>query len=221
MAIFTKASGVEVPARVSGDRRALTRDYLYDLALKGRIYIAGVGLEGSSLEGMNTLTANTPSIALYSTPDTIVVPLHFEALMSVQGSAAPDWYITYLNADSPPTTNGTTVPALSFFGPNGRASSAILQTDPTITSFANADNTLLRTAQNLLTAYLLTEAVTKAAGTKQDNVNNDGSRLVWSPGIPIPMKDGASFLVHFEAPNATGAEYEWSLIWAEIDSGDV
>lgn len=220
MATFTKASGIAAAGKIGGDRRLLNRDYLWDLALAGRIYVAGVGLEGTALTCRTSLADTTPDIVLKSSATVIVVPLHFEALMSAEGGAAPDWYISYVNADIAITTAGTTVTAFSTMGPNGRSSQAILQTAPTTAAFTSAQNTMLRNAQNTLDNLISVEQVTKAAGTKQDNVNNDWSRILWTAPVPIAMKDGASWMFH-GSTGTTGSDYEWTLYWAEIDPDDI
>ena len=220
MATFTDKNDVARAAKVRGDRSLLSRDYLWDLALQGRIFVAGTALEGTALTGRTSLADTTPDIALVSTPSTIVVPLYFEALVSAEGGAAPDWYITYVQANVGITTAGTTLSAFSLMGPNGPGSGAILQAAPTYGAFTGVQNALLRNAQNSLDNYVSVEQVTKAAGTKQDNYNNDGSRIIWAAPVPIAMKDGAAWLFH-GSTGTTGQDFEWTLYWAEVAAADV
>ena len=143
------------------------------------------------------------------------MPLHFEALVSAEGGAAPDWYISAITANIGIATAGTTVTPQSL-GAVGKTSAATLQTAPTTDAFTNAQNVMLRTAQNALDNYLSVEIVTAAAGTKQDNLQNDGTRILWTPSYPLVLGDGQAWAFH-GVTGTTGTGYEWTLVYAEID----
>src|SRR3990167_7734963 len=126
------ADGTAAALRLGRDGSGIIRSQVEQLGMEGKIFIAGVGLEGTALTGLTALAETTPSIWLGSPPggNVLIRPLWFEALISAEGGAAPDWYLSVITANIGITTAGTTVTPQSL-GLVGGTSSAILQTGAT------------------------------------------------------------------------------------------
>src|SRR3990167_9970825 len=126
------ADGTAAAMRVGRDGSVITRDFVTQLALEGKLFIAGVGLEGTALSGRTWLGETVPDIFLKSPSggNVLIMPLWFQALVTAEGDAAPDFYISVVTADIGITTAGTTVTPQSL-GKVGGSSAAVLQTAPT------------------------------------------------------------------------------------------
>ena len=89
------ADGAGAGMRLGRDASPIVRSHVEQLGLEGKIFIAGVGLEGTALTGRTSLADTTPDIWLQSPSggNVLIRPLHFEALVTAEGDAAPDWYL--------------------------------------------------------------------------------------------------------------------------------
>ena len=212
------ADGSAAAIRLGRDGSAIVRSQVEQLGMEGKIFIAGVGLEGTALTGQTSLAETTPAIWLAAPPggNVLVRPLWFEALVSAEGGGAPDWYLSLVTASIGITTAGTTVTAQSI-GKVGASSAAILQTAPTTAAWTNAQNVRLRSSENALDNYISVEQVTKAAGTKQDDYMNRGTTIFYEFPFPLYLADGQAFAFH-SATGTTGQDFEWLLVYAEIDA---
>src|SRR3990167_9691011 len=133
--------GTPSPIRLGRDGSAIVRSQVEQLGMEGKIFIAGGGLEGTALTGQTSLAETTPAIWLAAPPggNVLVRPLWFEALISAEGGAAPDWYLSVVTASIAITTAGTAVTAQSI-GKVGASSAAILQTKPTTAAWTSAQD---------------------------------------------------------------------------------
>src|SRR3990172_8479728 len=105
------ADGTASGDRLGRDGSTVIRSHIEQLALGGKLFIAGGGPEGAALTGLPALAETTPTIWLQapSGGNVLVRPLWFEALITAEGGAAPDWYLSIVTANIAVTTAGTTV----------------------------------------------------------------------------------------------------------------
>ena len=211
------ATAVPAAARLGTDRSAITRDWMWQLGLEGRLFVAGSALEGTDLTSRTALADTTPDIVLKSPSNgsTIVVPLYFEAHMTGEGGAAPDWYLAYVSTDIAIATAGTEQVAHSLLGAKGATAQADIQVAATMAAFTNADNVILRTNQNFIDNFLSLE--NNATDAALESLNGRMTTIDWQAPVPIPMKDGASFMFHGVTATA-GTVYSWTLYWAELEA---
>jgi hypothetical protein len=211
------SDGAAAPQRLLGEGSGVSNDWLTAAALEGKVFVSGIGLEGTATTGRTSKAETTPDIMLQSPSGggVIVVPLYFKALMTAEGGAAPDWFISYVQADASPTTVGTTVTPLSLQGPNGPDSGATLQTAPTAAAFTSLQNVRLDGGENTLDNLISVEGATTVI--LANDLQNNQTTIEWKAPVPMFMKDGASLMIHF-VTGTTGSQYEWTLYHAELDA---
>src|SRR3990167_7884708 len=211
------ADGVATAIRTGRDGSAIVRSQVEQLGMEGKIFIAGVGLEGTALTGQTSLAETTPAIWLAAPPggNVLVRPLWFEALVSAEGGAAPDWYLSLVTASIGITTAGTTVTAQSI-GKVGASSAAILQTAPTTAAWTNAQNVRLRSSENALDNLISTEHAT-GANTDKDDYMNSLTTIKYEFPFPLYLADGQALAFH-DATGTTAQDFEWILVFAELDA---
>lgn len=210
------ADGTAAAMRLGRDGSAIVRSHVEQLALEGKIFIAGVGLEGTALTGTTSLAETTPSIWLQSPAggNVLIRPLWFEALVSAEGGAAPDWYLSVVTQSIAISTAGTTVTPQSI-GKVGLTSAAVLQTGPTTAAWTNAQNVRLRSSENALDNLISVENATTANGV--DDYMNSRTTIRYEFPFPLYLADGQAFAFH-AATGTTGTDYEWILVYAEVNS---
>ena len=209
--------GTASALRLGRDGSAIVRSQVEQLGMEGKIFIAGVGLEGSALTGLTTLAETTPTIWLQapSGGNVLIRPLWFEALISAEGGAAPDWYLSLVTASIAITTAGTTVTPQSI-GKVGASSAAILQTKPTTAAWTSAQNVRLRSSENALDNLISVEHAT-GANTDKDDYMNSLTTIRYEFPFPLYLADGQAFAFH-DATGTTAQDFEWILVFAELDS---
>lgn len=209
--------GTAAAVRLGRDGSAIVRSQVEQLGMEGKIFIAGVGLEGAALTGATSLAETTPSIWLGSPAggNVLIRPLWFEALITAEGGAAPDWYLSVVTASIAITTAGTTVTPQSL-GKVGATSAAILQTGPTTAAWTSAQNVRLRSSENALDNLISVEHAT-GANTDKDDYMNSLTTIRYEFPFPLYLADGQAFAFH-TATGTTAQDFEWILVYAEIDA---
>ncbi len=216
-AVRSGGDGVAAPMRLGRDGSPIVRAHIEQLGLEGKIFIAGVGLEGTALTGLTTLAETTPTIWLQapSGGNVLVRPLWFEALITAEGGAAPDWYLSVVTASIAITTAGTTVTPQSL-GKVGATSAAILQTKPTTAAWTDAQNVRLRSSENALDNLISVEHIT-GANTDKDDYMNSLTTITYQFPFPLYLGDGQAVAFH-DATGVSAQQFEWILVFAEVDS---
>jgi len=211
------ADGTIGRLRAGRDGSTIVRSHIEQLGLEGKLFIAGIGLEGTALTGLTALAETTPTIWLQapSGGNVLVRPLWFEALITAEGGAAPDWYLSIVTASIAITTAGTTVVPQSI-GKVGGSSAAILQTKPTTAAYTSLQNVRLRSSENALDNLLSVEHVT-GANTDKDDYMNSLTTIKYEFPFPIYLADGQALAFH-DATGTTAQDFEWILVFAEVDA---
>ena len=211
------ADGTAAALRLGRDGSPIVRSQLEQQGLEGKLFIAGVGIEGTALTGRTALDDTTPGIWLQSPSggNVILRPVWFEVLITAEGGAAPDWYLAAIGANIAIATAGTTVTPLSF-GKVGLTSAAILQTLPTVGAITSAQNIRLRSSENALDNLISVEHIT-GANTDKDDYMNSLTVIRYEFPWPLYLADGQA-LAFYSATGTTGQAFEWTLVYAEFDS---
>ena len=211
------SDGTAQGIRLGRDGSVIARSHIEQLGLEGKLFIAGIGLEGTALTGLTALAETTPTIWLQapSGGNVLVRPLWFEALITAEGGAAPDWYLSVVTANIAITTAGTTVTPQSI-GKVGGTSAAVLQTKPTTAAWTNAQNVRLRSSENALDNLISVEHAT-GANTDKDDYQNTLTTIHYELQFPLYLADGQALAFH-DATGTTAQDFEWILIYAELDA---
>ena len=211
------ADGSDSGARFGRDGSTIIRQHLEQLGLEGKIFAAGVGIEGTALTGRTALDDTTPDIWLQSPAggNVLIRPLWFEAMVTTEGGAAPDWYLAAIGASIAISTPGTTVTPLSF-GKVGASSAAILQTLPTVGAITSAQNIRLASSESALDNLISVEHIT-GANTDKEDMMSSLTRIQYPFPFPLYLADGQA-VGFYSVTGTTGQGLEWTLVYAEIDS---
>lgn len=211
------ADGATAAARLGRDGSVIVRDSLDQLALNGKLFMAGVGIEGTALTGRTALDDTTPDIWLQAPAggNVLIRPLWLEIYVTAEGGAAPNWQLAAIGANIAITTVGTTVTPLSF-GKVGASSAAILQTLPTVGAITSAQNVRLASMENALDNLISVEQVTTAAGDRED-YQGTKNRIQYPFPFPLYLADGQAVAFYGYA-GTTGQDFEWTLVFAEYDA---
>lgn len=211
------ADGDASAARLGRDGSLIVRSHMEQAALNGKLFIAGVGIEGTALTGRTALDDTTPDIWLQAPAggNVLIRPTWLEIYVTAEGGAAPDWYLAAIAANIAIATAGTTVTPVSF-GKVGATSAAILQTLPTVGAITNAQNVRLSSMENALDNLISVEQATTAAGDRED-YQGTKNRIRYEFPFPLYLADGQA-IAFYSATGTTGQGLEWTLAFTEFDS---
>jgi hypothetical protein len=198
--------------------------FLTQLALEGRIFMAGHGLEEAATDGIiTTLDETTPTFMLMAPASgTIVLPIWAEIRLMTEGGAAPDAYLSYVGVDR---SSGPAYTALDKI-PVGRlaadavTSAAIAgKTITTVTAITSAQTVLLARRAEMLDNGISVEGATTVVG--QENMGRNTLALefdFWNKFHgAFALYQGQSVMFHTKTATTVSA-YGVSFIWAEIPS---
>ena len=211
------ADGTATAIRTGRDGSVIVRGHMEQLALEGKLFIGGVGIEGTALTGRTSLDDTTPDIWLQAPAggNVVIRPTWLEIMVTAEGGAAPDWYLAAIGANIAIATAGTTVTPLSF-GKVGATSAAILQTLPTVGAITNAQNVRLASSENTLDNLISVEHAT-GANTDKEDMMSSLTRIRYEFPFPIYLADGQA-IAFYSATGTTGQGLEWTLAYVELDS---
>ncbi len=216
------ATGVAGAARMNQAEMLVNFPFLAQLALEGRVFMAGHGLEEAATDGIiTTLDETTPTFMLMAPGSgTFVLPIWAEFRLMTEGGAAPDAYLSYVGVDrssGPAYTTLDKVP-VGRLAADAVTSAAIAgKTITTVTAITSAQTVLLARRADILDNFQSVEAVTTLAN--QQTMKNDTFALefdFWSKfhGAFI-LYQGQSIMFHTKTATTVSA-YGVSFIWAEI-----
>ena len=211
------ADGTQSAARVGRDGALVIRSHAEQLGIEGKIFIAGVGLEGTALTGLTTAVDDTtPSLWLQAPAggNVLIRPLWFEALVTAEGGAAPDWYLNLITTNI--NMSAGTIVTPQCIGDVGSTSAAILAHTATVGAITNAQNVRLRSSENALDNLISVEHI-NGANTDKDDYMNSLTTIKYEFPVPIYMADGQA-MAFYSFTVTTGQAFEWILVYAELDA---
>ena len=213
------SAGVANVAATNLAEELRTVPWLAQLALEGKVFIAGHGLEEAATDGIiTTLDDTTPTFVLMAPlTGTIVIPIWAELRLMTEGGAAPDIYLTYVGVPRVTTTAGTTLDKLQLGGEATSSAALALKTVSAVPTFTSAQNVLLARRADILNDFQSVEAVTTLA--QQQTMDRDTYALEFNFiekfGGAFQLYKGTSIMSHTKTATTVSA-YGCTFVWAEI-----
>jgi|SRR3990167_533875 len=218
------STGVASAARVNQAEMLVTMPWLTQLALEGRVFMAGHGLEETATDGIiTTLDETTPTFILMAPASgTVVLPIWAEFRLTTEGDAAPDAYLSYVGVDR---SSGLTKTDLDKV-PVGRlsadaATSAAIcaKTVSTVTAITSAQTVLLARRSEVLDNLISVEAATTRAQIQSLAFDPLGLSFdfIGKFGGAFTLYQGQSIMFHTRTSTAVSV-YSVSFVWAELPS---
>jgi hypothetical protein len=210
--------GDNVSARLNQAGEIVTIPWLTQMALEGRVFVAGHGVEEAGIDGEAAVNDTTPSFALTAGNDTIVIPLWFRAYFDTEGGAAPVWHLAYCQSTKGVSGAGTAVTAIPTLGGlSPRTSAAEAQTSLSgVTAIVAAEYVVLTERIHVLDNYVSAEAATTVAGAEAPGGRYSNMEAVYEfDKTPIALTAGASVLF-YTATGVSDSKYNYSMCWVEV-----
>ena len=217
-------AGAPAAPRVNQAEMLVEFPFLLQLALEGRVFMAGHGLEEAVTDGIiTTLDETTPTFMLMAPGSgTVVLPIWAEFRLETEGGAAPDAYLSYVGVDrsSGPTKTDLDKIPLGRLAANAVTSAAICaKTITTVTAITSAQTVLLARRSEILDNFISVEAATTRAqvqSMKFDSLALEFDFWAKYHGA-FALYQGQSIMFHTKTATTVSA-YSVSFIWAELDS---
>ncbi len=214
--------------RTNAAQELLVPDYYLELAMQGRIFSAGDGIESTKNDSLAALADITPSYILKAPSGNggvAILPLEFVFELETEGGAEPALQVAYVMKDVAITTAGTPLVALNHYNdPNGvRGSVAICQLNPTVgvivsaAGIAGNENVVMASALNLVDNLITVETIVTGAaagGAIQGDLSNSLT-LRWRPVAPVPMVNGSMMHINLYT-GTTDSKWRVQFTWAEV-----
>jgi len=191
------------------------------MALEGKVFIAGHGLEEAATDGIiTTLSEQTPTFMLMApSSGTIVVPIWAEFRLMTEGGAAPDAYLSYVGVDRVATTASTTLDKLQIAGTATTSAAIAAKTISAVPAITSAQTVLLARRAAMVDNMISVESLTTlpsaftmardSAGLEYNFLSKFGGALV--------LYGGTSIMFHTKTATAVSA-YGCTFVWAELPS---
>ena len=210
------------PARINQAGMLVPFPFLTQLALEGRVFMAGHGLEETATDGEASLDETTPTFVL-SAPagGTVVIPIWAECRMHAEGGAAPDIYCSYVGVDrSSMTKTDLDVVPVGRLTANATSSKALAaKTVSAVTAITSAQTVLLGRRANILDNIISAEMVTTLASEETLERNTLAIKFpFWQEfGGAFALYQGQGIMFH-TATGTSDSTYSISFMWAELPS---
>ena len=195
--------------RGTRDGAAFSADYILNLLMQGRLFVASDADENDRVTGQTSFAATTPTFLLSVPAGTTAIPLLVN--LGQAGTAAGGDISVMLSYDS-----------VNRFSTGG-TSEAIrsLRTDqpvsPLCSLYSGATAAAATNARVLLSLGEVPAVAGANTATRQDSYLSLAAYRDFLPGLLVGP---AAFLV-FTYAAATGPTWEWSVAWAEIPTSDI
>lgn len=204
----TADSQATMNLRVTRDGMLLT-DYVLNLLLQGRIFVASDADENDRVTGQTSFAATTPTLLLNVPSGTTAIPLLIN--LGQAGTVAGGDISVVLSYDS-----------VNRYSSGGTSESIrALRTDqpvtPACTVYSNPTAAAATNARVLLSLGEVPAVAGAGTATRSDSYINLAAARDF---IPPLLVGPAAFLV-FSYAAATGPTWEWSVAWCEVPSSDL
>jgi len=218
------SAGNAAAARINQAEMLTPFPWLTQLALEGRVFMAGHGLEEAATDGIiTTLDETTPTFMLMAPASgTVVLPIWAQFRMMTEGGAAPDAYLSYVGVDrssGPAKTDLDKVP-VGRLSANAATSAAIAaKTITTVTAITDAQTVLLARRAELLDNLISVEAATTRSTEEtmlQGTLDLTFDFFARFHGAFV-LYQGQSIMFHTKTGTTVSA-YGVSFLWAELPS---
>jgi len=196
--------------------------FLTQLALEGRVWMAGHGLEETATDGIiTTLDETTPTFMLMAPGSgTIVLPIWAEFRLHTEGGAAPDAYLSYVGVDrssGPVYTSLDKVPVGRLLADTATSAAIAAKTITTVTAITSLQTVMLARRANMLDNGISVEGATTVVG--QENMGRNTHALefdFWAKFHgAFTLYQGQSIMFHTVTATAVSV-YSAAFLWAEL-----
>lgn len=212
-------SGLRAPARVNQAGELVEMPLLWDLALQGRVFVGGHGIEETATDSESTLQDQTPMFALFADTggSSVVFPLSIQVRLHADGGAASELYAAYVQSDVMDAGTGTSMDILNCLGGvNPRVPNAKLEKSlASVTAFGDNANVMFMRRADILDEILAAEMITRDAQVEMPGRNT--LEYVWTPPSPYALYKGSSIAV-FAKTASTDSTWSATFFWAELDA---
>lgn len=216
-------AGVTGAARINQAEELVAVPWLAQLALEGRVWAAGHGLEETATDGEAALDETTPTFILMAPASgTVIVPIWAEMRMHAEGGAAPDMYLSYVGVDRSAGLTKTDLDKqpVGRLTANAVTSAAIAaKTVSGVTAITSAQTILLARRAEVLDNLISVEMATTRAQVESPGMNTLGLEFnfIHKFGGAFMLYQGQSIMFH-TATATTDSTYTVSFVWAELPS---
>lgn len=212
----------KVSTNLGGD--LITMPWLMKLLLEERVYIGGMGMEGTDPDGAAALAEETPTWMLRANTGIVAIPLYVRLQITTEGGAAPDAYLTYVNTGTATPiayTSGTAAHVSNALGGERRGHQAKLEYTVTTGTYTSTQNVILWQTKDMPDDILSVVAVDADGGSVETPANAPSAVTIpLYPHIPIALASGA-FLAFYSVTATTDSKWRPTFVWAELDETQV
>lgn len=211
------ASGLRTPARINQAGEVVEMPLMWQLALEGRLFVGGHGIEEGATDSESTLQDQTPIFTL--TADTggssVVFPLSIQVRLHTDGGAASELYAAYIQGDFIDAGTSTSMDILNCLGgTNPRVATAKLEkTHSSVTAFTDNQNVMFMRRADILDEILAAEMITRDAQVEMPGRNT--LEYIWTPPSPYAMYKGSAIAV-FAKTASSDSTWTATFYWAEV-----
>lgn len=218
-AAVRNTDGQPAAARVNGAGETIVTPWLYQMALEGRVFSAGTGLEETGEAAPATVADTTPTFALVSPAGgKILIPIVFRQYNAVEAAAAPKMHLAYVSTDKAAFDAGTVMPSINHLGGSGTPTAAgHFEHTLTVSAFTDNENILLTERELIVDNFQSAEAVTGDANQETPGRDVSPFELQYNfaqKEMPFALQ-GGSFIAMFSL-DAT-SRYKANMTWVELD----
>ena len=212
------SQGVPAPARLNANDELVTTPWLIQMALEGRVFTAGTGLEEGGVTTETTLADVAATFALAAPPaGTLVIPIDFRAYYGTEGDGVQEIFLMYCQTDKSAYTGGTEMPALNLRGGgNPPAAQGKFSSTVTLDAIVAAEYVTLNQREHIADNYLTVESV--KAGGQDESFGSDLFTFrhnFQQMGTPIILYNN-SFISFHTNTATTGDTLNASATWVEL-----
>ena len=211
------AEGQVVNARVNKAGEVVSMPWRVQMALEGRVYIAGTGLEEAGVAGIASINEQTPIFALVAPAGGVVmIPLWIRVYYDTEAAGVVTMHWYYCQLDKAAFSAGTTLPAINCLGGDSprSAQGRLLSTLTSLTAITAAQNVVIEERAHVLAQFQSAEADASQVNQQTPGGNNTFEQVT-RPAFPIGLYAGS--MLAFSAIDAT-ARYNVAASWIELPS---
>lgn len=213
------ANGVGANARVNQAEEIVGIPWLYQMALEGRVFCAGTGLEEAGVTTATTLADTAATFALVAPASgTLVIPVRLTCYQDTEGDGANEIHLMYTQGDKSGFGGGTIMPAINALGgASPRAAQARFQSTVTLDAIVASEYVSLTHRIHIIDNWQTTET---DAGNGIGCENYGPSIFEFSYDflerkVPLVLTGESSISVHTNTAT-TGDTLNASMVWVEL-----
>jgi len=217
--VIGAGQGVSAATNLAEELRTIP--WLTQLALEGKVYIAGYGLEETTTDDVaDTLDETTPLFMLMApSSGTIIVPIQAKFSLTAEGGGIPAAYLGYVGVDRVTTTTYTAMEKLQICGAATSSAALCGLTVSAVPAITDPQNVLLERRANLLDNMTSVEAVTTLPNIQtwdRDPLSMEVNFIDRYSGSLLLYK-GTSIMFWAETTTSV-SDYICEFVWAELPS---